>query len=159
MSRLKKALKKKKYIRIKLKRMKTNHLELKAKINGVKGRFILDTGASNSCIGLNLAVRFKTLSKESDIKAASAGSIDMETYVSEHNTLKINKWKAKNIKLVLFDMQYVNTALATQDENKVDGIIGSDILEIGKAFIDYKAKYLYLRKPKKKSYKKVDIPF
>jgi predicted aspartyl protease len=30
---------------------KTQHLLIKAKINGVAGNFILDTGASNSCIG------------------------------------------------------------------------------------------------------------
>ena len=42
-----KILKKNKYIKIKLKKIATNHLELKGKINGVKGRFILDTGASD----------------------------------------------------------------------------------------------------------------
>ena len=53
MKRLEKILKEKKYIKIPLKRIATNHLELKAKINGVKGRFILDTGASNSCVDFN----------------------------------------------------------------------------------------------------------
>ena len=58
MASLKKILKKKKYIKIKLKKIVTNHLELKAEINGVKGRFILDTGASNSCVGLDLIEHF-----------------------------------------------------------------------------------------------------
>lgn len=159
MSKLKKVLRKKKYIRIKLKRMKTNHLELSAKINGVKGRFILDTGASNSCIGLELAEFFKVISQESDIKAAGAGAIDMETHTSENNLLKIGKWKTKKIKLVLFDLQHVNMALEQHNETQVHGIIGADVLEIGKAFIDYKNKFLYLKKPKKKSYKKLKLPF
>ena len=39
------------YVRVKLKKTITNHFEIKAKINGVKGSFILDTGASKSCVG------------------------------------------------------------------------------------------------------------
>ena len=58
MASLKKILKKKNYLKIKLKKMTTNHLELKASINGVQGRFILDTGASNSCVGLDLIAFF-----------------------------------------------------------------------------------------------------
>ena len=50
MSGIKKLLYKKKYIKIPLKKMVTNHMELNAKINGIAGRFILDTGASNSCV-------------------------------------------------------------------------------------------------------------
>jgi len=38
-------LKRKGYVQIKLKKINTNHFEIKAKLNGVNGRFILDTGA------------------------------------------------------------------------------------------------------------------
>lgn len=159
MSSLKKILYKKKYKKIKLKKMKTNHLELSAKINGIKGRFILDTGASNSCVGLDLIDYFNLTTQESEVKAAGAGATDMETQKSENNILKIGDWKIKNNKLVLFDLQHVNTALQQHNEEKVHGIIGADVLEIGKAFIDYNKKMLYLKKPKKKFLKKMDIPF
>ena len=52
-------LKRKGYVQIKLKKINTNHFEIKAKLNGVNGRFILDTGASNSCIDITLAEKFK----------------------------------------------------------------------------------------------------
>lgn len=131
--------------------MKTNHLELSAKINGVKGRFILDTGASNSCVGLDLIEYFKLTSEESEIKAAGAGATDMETQKSENNKLKIGDWKTKDCTLVLFDLQHVNTALKQHNEKKVHGIIGADVLENGKAFIDYNKKVLYLKKLKRKN--------
>ncbi|MDO9136792.1 MAG: retropepsin-like aspartic protease, partial [Lutibacter sp.] len=70
------------YVKIKLKKINTNHFELKAKLNNVKGRFILDTGASNSCIDINLAKKFKLDVKDSNTKAAGAGAIGMETKVS-----------------------------------------------------------------------------
>ena len=159
MASLKKVLRKKKYVKIKLKKIKTNHLQLTAKINGVKGKFILDTGASNSCVGLDLIDHFKLLTEESEVKAAGAGATDMETKKSVNNTLQIGKWKSKKSNLVLFDMSHVNTALTQHDADKVEGIIGADILELGKAFIDYDKKVLYLKKPKKKQYKKVKLPF
>ncbi|WP_439130457.1 retropepsin-like aspartic protease [Polaribacter sp.] len=144
-----KKLKKKKYVKIKLKKIATNHLELKAKINGVKGHFILDTGASNSCVGLDSISYFKLDAKDSETKAAGAGAIDMETQQSEKNFLKIKDWKTKDFNLVLFDLSHVNTALVQHNAKKVHGIIGADILQKGKAFIDYKNKILYLKKTKK----------
>lgn len=160
MGSLKKILKKKKYTKIKLKKMETNHLELTAKINGVKGRFILDTGASNSCVGLDLIHRFKLISEESEVKAAGAGAVGMETQKSENNTLKIGSWKTNKCHLVLFDLVHVNTALTQHNAKKVDGIIGADVLYSGKAFIDYDKKLLYLKKLNKKKRKKtVKIPF
>ena len=149
MSSLKKLLEKKKYLKIKLRKIVTNHLELDAEINGVKGRFILDTGASNSCVGLDLIEHFKLDAEESETKAAGAGAIDMETQQSNNNTLKIGSWKTKKSHLVLFDLTHVNSALTQHNAEEVHGIIGADILEKGKAIIDYNKKVLYLRKGKK----------
>ena len=150
MKRIEKILRKNKYIKIKLKKTKTNHLEVKAEINGIKGRFILDTGASNSCVGLDLIDYFKLEAKESDTKAAGAGATDMETQQSENNSLKVDKWKTDKCHLVLFDLSHVNTALMQHNAKKVQGIIGADILQKGKAFIDYNKSLLYLKKSKNK---------
>lgn len=155
MGSLKKVLRKKKYVKIKLKKIVTNHLELTAKINGIKGRFILDTGASNSCVGLDMKSYFNLISKESEVKAAGAGAIDMETQQSENNSLRIGDWKTKTCDLVLFDLTHVNMALKQHKAKEVHGIIGADILERGKALIDYDKKLLFLKKEKKKKFKKV----
>ncbi len=149
MKSIQKILKKKKYVKIKLKRIETNHLELKAAINGVKGRFILDTGASNSCVALDLIAHFKLDAQESETKAAGAGATDMETQQSENNFLKIGDWKTKKFHLVLFNLSHVNTALVQHNAEEVHGIIGADILQKGKAFIDYNKNILYLKKTKK----------
>ena len=61
MSSLKKLLKEKGFKRIKLKYTKTQHLELVAKINNIEGNFILDTGASSTCVGLEAVEHFKLL--------------------------------------------------------------------------------------------------
>src|SRR5699024_7353371 len=124
---------------------RSNHLELKAILNGVEGNFILDTGASNSCVGNDEAEHFNLFSKDSDIRAAGAGSSNMLTRVSENNTIEIGHWKKKKIDLVLFNLRHINQALAEHEADVVHGIIGADILERGKAVIDYKRKCLYLK--------------
>lgn len=145
MSSLKKFLKNRNYYSVDLVYTSTNHFELTAKINGVKGRFILDTGASNTCVGLDKIDQFKLTSKTSDIKAAGAGATDMETSTSSKNHIEIGKWNHKKLKIVLFDLIHVNTALTAHNAHPVDGIIGADILKKAKAIIDYNKKKLYLK--------------
>lgn len=136
----------KRYTKIDLKKINTNHFELKVKINGIKGRFILDTGASNSCIDINLAEKFNLIVKDSETKAAGAGAIDMETKISKKNQIAIKHWKHNNFTIVLLDLTHVNTALTEHNSKSIDGIIGADILEKGNAIIDYKKKRLYLKR-------------
>lgn len=133
------------YTKTKLKMTKTNHFEIKATVNGVKGRFILDTGASSSCVGFKALETFNLIAKDSKIKAAGAGALNMETKISKKNTVKIGKWKNKRIELILFNLTHINTALSTHNAAPVDGIIGADILKKAKAIIDYNSKHLYLK--------------
>jgi len=145
MSSLRKFLLAQNYHRIKLKTTPTNHLSLKASINGVEGDFILDTGASNSCVGTEEAEHFGLFSEDSDIRAAGAGSSNMLTRISIKNEIQIGDWKKKKMDLVIFNLRHVNQALIDHDAEEVHGIIGADILDKGRAIIDYKRKCLYLK--------------
>ncbi|UMB52657.1 retroviral-like aspartic protease family protein [Lutibacter sp. A64] len=144
--KLKSILLRKGFVIIKLKKLNTNHFEIKATLNGVKGRFILDTGASNSCLDITLAEQFKLNVEDSETLAAGAGAIGMETKISSNNTIKFKEWEYSNFNLVLLDLTHVNTALTEHNAKAVEGIIGADILEKGKAIIDYKNKCVYLKK-------------
>jgi hypothetical protein len=142
---LKNLLEEKGYYRIKLKYTETNHFELTAKINKIDGNFILDTGASSSCVGFEAVSHFKLRAEDSEVRAAGAGATNMLTQIAQQNTLEIKGWKKKKIDLVLFDLKHVNEALVSHKAQKVHGIIGADILKKGKAVIDYKNKVLYLK--------------
>ena len=136
----------KKYGVIKLKKIATNHFEIKAKINGKKGRFILDTGASNSCVGFDEIEKFNLTTEASEHKAAGAGSEEIDTQISKKNKIEIGDFKIKKVPLVLIDLTHINSALTKQEAKPVNGIIGADILEEGNAIIDYKKRRLYLYK-------------
>ena len=125
--------------------MKTQHLLIKVKINGVSGNFILDTGASNSCVGYESIERFELTSKKSKTKAAGAGGTGMKTQLSNNNSLQIGSWKNQDFSLVIFDLSHVNEALRQYKAKPVHGIIGADVLMEGKGIIDYYNHYLYLQ--------------
>jgi hypothetical protein len=132
MKDLQEVLKKVKYKKINFKVSKTQHLLIKASINGVTGNFILDTGASNSC-------------GKSKTKAAGAGATGMFTQLAKNNDLKIGRWKTDGFHLIIFDMTHVNLALQQYKAKPVHGIIGADVLLEGKAIIDYYNHCLYLK--------------
>ena len=126
----------------------TQHLVLEAKINGATGRFILDTGASSTCVGIEWINYFQLSAKNSDIKASGAGSSNMETQISTQNYLQIEELTLLKVPLVLFDLSHINSALSQFQTLPIHGIIGADILKKRKAVIDYTSKRLYLYKGK-----------
>ena len=145
MKNLHKKLKKANYKKIKFRITKTQHLLVKATINGVKGNFILDTGASNSCVGFESIEHFVLDAKKSKTKASGAGATGMLTQTSSNSNLQLNNWKTKDFDLVIFDLSHVNEALNHYKVKSVHGIIGADVLMKGKGIIDYFNQCLYLK--------------
>ena len=133
------------YIKIRFKLTRTNHLLIPASINGVKGQFILDTGASNTCVGFESAERFGLKSRKSKTLAAGAGATGMETRLSRQNTVRVGRWVRSDMPVVIFDLSHVNAALVEHKVKPVDGIIGADVLLIGHAIIDYYNHVLFLK--------------
>ena len=141
---LNKFLKSEGYSSVKLIFLETKHYLVEANVNSIKGRFILDTGASNSCICTSLEDKFKIISKESKEKASSATSQMTHTKISKSNAIQIGKWEDK-IDLISFDMNHINSALSQKKVTPIDGIIGADVLKKSKAVIDYESNKLYLK--------------
>lgn len=144
MKKIQEILKKENYKKINFKVSKTQHLLIKAKLNGIKGNFILDTGASNSCVGYESIEKFKLRTEKSKTKAAGAGATGLITQLSKSNKIQLGSWKEHDFSLVIFDLSHVNLALTQHKAQPVDGIIGADILLDGKAIIDYFNHCLYL---------------
>ena len=138
-------LKKEGYKKINFKVSKTQHLLIKATINGIKGNFILDTGASNSCVGFESIKLLQLKAVNSYTKAAGAGATGMFTQIAKDNILQLGRWKDKQFHLVIFDLSHVNEALIQHKSKPVQGIIGADVLIQGKGIIDYYNHCLYLK--------------
>jgi predicted aspartyl protease len=144
MEELQKTLSKKGYKKINFRVTKTQHLLLNATLNGVKGNFILDTGASNSCVGFESIEKFNLQAENSTTKASGAGATNMHTQLAKNNLLQLGRWKNHDFDLVIFDLSHVNLALKQHKAKPVHGIIGADVLLQCKAIIDYYNCCLYL---------------
>ena len=144
MIELRNFLEQKGFYRIILKRLKSGHYTFKVKVNNVSGVFILDTGASNSCIGFVYDSYFNLNNEESEVKAAGAGALNMETALAKNNLLVIGKWKLKKMDFIIMDLSHVNEALKEANEIPVHGIIGADFLKKTRAVIDYGKNCFYI---------------
>ena len=141
---LNKFLKNKGYCSVNLFFLKTKHYLIEAKINGINGKFILDSGASNSCVCITQENKFKLETKKSKISASSATSEMSNTSISKKNLVSICKWE-NTIDLVTFEMSHINKTFNEKEIESVDGIIGADILKKSKAILNYKSNKLYLK--------------
>lgn len=144
MHTLRNLLEKKGFYRIPLKKINSGHYIFSAKINTVSGVFIVDTGASTSCIGFKSAASFFLKGESSEIKAAGAGATNMKTEIARNNSLSIGTRSFSNIDFILFDLSHVNDALAQAEEEPVQGIIGADFFKKTRAVIDYGRNCLYV---------------
>ena len=122
----------------------SNHILIECEINYVSGFFLVDTGASNSCINYLSASKFNLEFNESNETASSATNKINKTYFSKNNIFKIGDLHKNDFNLVLFDMTFINNSLLEKGVSEVDGIIGSDILNELNASINYKKKEINL---------------
>ena len=122
----------------------SNHILIECKINNVSGTFIVDTGASNSCINYLSASKFNLEFQKSNETASSATNEISETYFSKDNILEIEDFQKNDFDLVLFDMTFINKSLKEKGVSEVDGIIGGDILNELNVCINYKKKEISL---------------
>ncbi|MGB1080453.1 MAG: retropepsin-like aspartic protease [Flavobacteriaceae bacterium] len=138
-------LRRKGYVRVPLTKLASGHYICKLTLNDVDGVFIVDTGASHTCVALEKEAHFLLNSTKAEKQAASASSADMDTRQSTENHLRIGSWEQSKQELILFDMTTVNEALVQLNEDAVDGILGADVLHATKAVLDYRRNGLFLK--------------
>ncbi len=123
---------------------KSGHIVTKAKINGHEGRFIVDTGASASCINQEMYKEFKLETQFMD-RSIGTASGSLRPRISHNNTLELGDWSDQDSTLLSMDMNYINNALKTEGMKSIQGLLGADFLITAKAVIDYRGKKIYLK--------------
>lgn len=133
------------FSRIGLVRAKTGHLLLHARINGVGGRFVLDTGAGRSVIEAARQAKFRltTPDRLQSVAIGAGGSVPLR--MSHGNVLEIGGFKDQAFTAYLMPLEHVNLAFLRRGLDRIDGVIGADVLREGQAVIDYGSATLYLR--------------
>jgi predicted aspartyl protease len=136
------------YFKLNIKKMPSGHLHIEGTLNGIKGNFILDTGAGATVIEEKNKEKFKMKTQESEKTATGTGGSNMRTQNARNNHFKLGPLELTDLTLVLINLDHVNNAFESMGLEKVDGVIGSDILTNNKAIIDYSNLSLYLKHKK-----------
>ena len=130
---------------IPLKFTNSKHLICQLFLNGVEGNFLIDTGASNSCLDNTLTTKFSVIQEGDELPLTSAGNEKLNAMGSQKSSLSIASKALASIPFMLIDMETINAALVEQGDEKIDGIIGADFLHKKKASIDYDQSCLVLK--------------
>lgn len=126
-------------------RIETEHICCHLQINQQPGFFLIDTGASNSCVAKIRQKFYQLTPKEKPTEAAGAGAEKLEAQKMENAFWKsLDGQLLGEFPVMLLDLESINTTLANQGAPAIDGIIGADLLVELKAVIDYQAMELRL---------------
>jgi hypothetical protein len=134
------------------------HLQVKVRLNGKWSNMLIDTGASQTVFDHSRILSFvgnRTL-EERSILSTGLGTNTMKSHVVLIHQMDLGQIRILDYPSVVLDLSHVNTSYERMKIKPIDGVLGSDILKMFHAVIDYRKKALILeavkaRKPRKKS--------
>jgi len=133
------------YTRIPLITSTIGHRQVLARIGGVSGIFIVDTGASITLIDKDYAeqasINWTSPKKQVNI----AGGGDQELLETEAIEMHIDQLTFYLSNLYISDLSHINQALTDKGTRNIVGVLGADILLSNSAIIDYDSGALYLK--------------
>jgi len=119
--------------------LNTKHLTCRISVNGVEGRFLIDSGASNSCIDIESKKKFQLKEFKKSYSASGAGNEKFDAFKTKIAELSYQKTFIEKLNFLLIDMKPINNALKESDDVNIDGILGADFLTKKNAEINYKS--------------------
>jgi len=136
------------YVAVPMTRHGDAHLAIELHVNGVRGRFIVDTGAGRTVIDRAAQSRF---ADGRDVVAGGvatgAGGSGLAIAALPDSQLRIGAYRDDAFTAHFLALDHVNAAFSQRGEAAVDGVVGADVLVRGAAVIDYPNLRLYLRNP------------
>ena len=131
-------------ISLKLYSLESKHLYCKIELNNVTGFFLIDSGASNSCIDLEKKDKLKLKKFKKSYSASGAGNEKFDAYKTKKGEFSYNKKVIDKLNFLLIDMGPINTALNKTDNTSIDGIIGVDFLLRNNTVLNFEKMKLYI---------------
>ena len=116
-------------------------------INNQNMLFIVDTGASDTCLDIQSATqKLNLVASELNDKVIGFGATDGARSISFLEKIALGDFAIADFAISVIDLSNINMALHSLGFSPIDGIIGADILAKYNALISYENKYLYLKK-------------
>lgn len=125
------------------------HLHIKVKIQNKSAWMMVDTGASNSVFDIEKIehiLKKKTRNVNGRL-SAGLGVSDIQSKKIKIESFKLGKLEIVNQSFTCLDLAHLNVSYESLDINEVVGVLGSDVLYVFQAIIDYSKSKLILHEP------------
>jgi len=110
------------------------------------GKWVIDTGASKTVFDINQNEKYSlTENQLAEIESTGIGDVKIETKTGIISNMKIGELSINEIHVGLIDLSHLNTLYKQFTNERIFGLIGSDLLFKYKAVIDYKNLKLILQ--------------
>ena len=122
------------------------HIICRALLAGYTLNMLIDTGASLTAFDLSRIRQIFPNSKILPYKSnfTGIGNAQAEIFETEIDKLCLGPVQMKKCKVLLLELESINSAYAVYDLPRIDGVIGGDWLVKFKAKIDYKEQFITL---------------
>jgi hypothetical protein len=121
------------------------HFSLKGSIAGRAVTFLLDTGASNTVIDTRTADALELVTRPFDQLGGGLGVTGAQTHTASVDHILLEGFRTPLDRVFVMDLETVNRALVDNGAERVDGVVGADVLLRSNAVIDYARRMLYLQ--------------
>lgn len=134
------------YVSLQMHKNAIGHFEVQGRIKDKEVLLLIDTGASNTVVDARSAETLGLQSKATEEKAGGFGTTEGATAHTAVITLQIGSLHFPSFTLYVLDLEYCNAGIEANGGQRIDGIIGADILGEREAVIDYREAKLYLKR-------------
>ena len=129
-----------------LTKLRTGHETIEVTLNGVRGNFVLDSGAGASVVHSANRNKFGLTETGASITGTGAGGqISLQTVPIR--SLSLGTVAVPQPEISVTDLGYVVTAIQRAAGVTIDGVIGQDILTRDGGIIDVRSQRLFLELP------------
>lgn len=138
------------YIAVPIRQTLAGQLLINARINGVDGVYLLDSGASQTVVDSKQLeqLQLKVNYDDTVLTGGGVGAHSIENVPSYNNKLEIGAFKTDNQLVAVMSLETAWESLAGVGvHDELFGIIGVDILKASHAVLDFSSMTLYLRQP------------
>lgn len=135
------------YVPLELKKIGTGHDIVRAKLNGVSGHFIVDTGAGKTVLHTRRKSQYQIDGDRvrTEMGAGAGGQIEVEYFPVD--SVELGSVELELAEIATMDLSGVVAALGQAAGFRIDGILGQDTLVQVGAVLDVRGERLYMRQP------------
>lgn len=125
-------------VTIPLQKLTTSHICCQLQLNGRPIFLLVDSGATNSCVGQHRVNFYQLHIHDEAVEAAGAGHEKLNAQKTKEGVLKTASGTyLSELSWMVLDLDPINNSLAKNGAPAIDGILGADLLQSGQAQIDY----------------------